>query len=105
MRARLVLFHSAVHSGCGTQENVGPFYCPADRTIYLSCPVIQPPHARARPPMGAPLSRGLGVVAARGLGPAIQDSRKGRAAVNKWTTSGRRVAALWAAIALGSGTI
>jgi predicted metalloprotease len=33
--ARLVLFHRAVHSACGAQENVGPFYCPADRTIYL----------------------------------------------------------------------
>jgi uncharacterized protein len=33
--ARLVLFSHAVHSACGTQESVGPFYCPADRTIYL----------------------------------------------------------------------
>jgi uncharacterized protein len=33
--ARLVLFSSHVHSGCGFQEDVGPFYCPADRTIYL----------------------------------------------------------------------
>jgi uncharacterized protein len=33
--ARLVLFSNAVHSGCGAQENVGPFYCGANRTIYL----------------------------------------------------------------------
>jgi uncharacterized protein len=33
--ARLVLFSNAVHSGCGPQENVGPFYCGANRTIYL----------------------------------------------------------------------
>jgi predicted metalloprotease len=33
--ARLVIFSSSVHSACGFQENVGPFYCPADRTIYL----------------------------------------------------------------------
>ena len=33
--ARLVMFVSSVHSACGIQENVGPFYCPADRGIYL----------------------------------------------------------------------
>jgi uncharacterized protein len=33
--ARLVLFSQAVHSGCGPQENVGPFFCGANRTIYL----------------------------------------------------------------------
>jgi uncharacterized protein len=33
--ARLVLFRSAVHSGCGKQENVGPFYCGANQTVYL----------------------------------------------------------------------
>jgi predicted metalloprotease len=34
--ARLVLFSSAVHTGCGTESSqVGPFYCPADGTVYL----------------------------------------------------------------------
>jgi predicted metalloprotease len=33
--AQLVIFSSSVHSACGYQENVGPFYCPADRGIYL----------------------------------------------------------------------
>ena len=34
--ARLVLFSSAVHTGCGTESSkVGPFYCPADHTVYL----------------------------------------------------------------------
>ena len=33
--ARLVIFSGAVHSGCGEQANSGPFYCPANRTIYL----------------------------------------------------------------------
>jgi predicted metalloprotease len=34
--AKLVLFTSAVHSGCGPQTSaVGPFYCPADDTVYL----------------------------------------------------------------------
>jgi hypothetical protein len=34
--ARLVLFSSAVQTGCGTESSqVGPFYCPADDTVYL----------------------------------------------------------------------
>jgi predicted metalloprotease len=34
--AELVIFSSSVHStGCGPQESVGPFYCPANQTIYL----------------------------------------------------------------------
>jgi predicted metalloprotease len=33
--ARLVLFARAVHSGCGAQADTGPFYCGANRTIYL----------------------------------------------------------------------
>lgn len=34
-RARLVLFTSKVESGCGRSEDSGPFYCPADDTVYL----------------------------------------------------------------------
>jgi predicted metalloprotease len=33
--ARLILFSIKVVSGCGHHEDSGPFYCPADRTIYL----------------------------------------------------------------------
>ena len=34
--AKMVLFTSAVQSGCGPQTSaVGPFYCPADDTVYL----------------------------------------------------------------------
>jgi predicted metalloprotease len=33
--ARLVLFSRAVHSGCGKQADSGPFYCGANRTVYL----------------------------------------------------------------------
>lgn len=33
---RLVLFTRAVDSDCGTQSSaVGPFYCPADQTVYI----------------------------------------------------------------------
>jgi uncharacterized protein len=34
--ARLVLFGSAVQTGCGAESSqAGPFYCPADGTVYL----------------------------------------------------------------------
>ena len=34
--ARLTIFANQVHSGCGTQSALaGPFYCPADRGVYL----------------------------------------------------------------------
>lgn len=39
--ARLVLFANAVHSGCGTQADTGPFYCPANRTVYLDVSFFQ----------------------------------------------------------------
>ena len=33
---KLVLFHGAVRSGCGeASAQVGPFYCSADRTVYI----------------------------------------------------------------------
>jgi predicted metalloprotease len=35
--ARLILFHNAVHTPCGTQPaSVGPFYCPPNETVYLN---------------------------------------------------------------------
>jgi uncharacterized protein len=33
--ARVVLFSSKVKSDCGEHEDSGPFYCPADRSVYL----------------------------------------------------------------------
>lgn len=33
--ARLVVFSGKVESTCGRHEDSGPFYCPADRTVYL----------------------------------------------------------------------
>ena len=35
-RAKLVLYRQSVSSGCGSASSaVGPFYCPADRRVYL----------------------------------------------------------------------
>ncbi len=35
-RPKLVLFDKPIRSGCGTAESaMGPFYCPADRKVYL----------------------------------------------------------------------
>jgi uncharacterized protein len=33
--AQLTIFARSVHSGCGPQQDVGPFYCGASRGIYL----------------------------------------------------------------------
>lgn len=33
--AHVRFFTGAVHSGCGAQEDTGPFYCGASRTVYL----------------------------------------------------------------------
>jgi uncharacterized protein len=34
--ARFTIFHDEVHTACGTQSaQVGPFYCPANRGVYL----------------------------------------------------------------------
>lgn len=40
--ARVVLFESATRSGCGTaQAAMGPFYCPADQTVYMDMSFFQ----------------------------------------------------------------
>jgi predicted metalloprotease len=33
--ARVVVFHGQIQSRCGKHEGSGPFYCPADDTVYL----------------------------------------------------------------------
>ena len=39
---KLVLFRTAVQSGCGgASSQMGPFYCPADRTVYIDLSFFQ----------------------------------------------------------------
>jgi len=50
-RAELVLFTSSTNSGCGfATAAVGPFYCPADETVYLDLDFFRELHRR----FGAP---------------------------------------------------
>jgi predicted metalloprotease len=35
-KKKIVLFENVTQSGCGTaQSSMGPFYCPADQTVYM----------------------------------------------------------------------
>ena len=48
---RAVLFRDAVQSTCGfAQSAVGPFYCPADRKVYLDLRFFNELHQRFRAP-------------------------------------------------------
>jgi predicted metalloprotease len=48
---RLVLFSGSVNSACGfAQAAVGPFYCPADRKVYLDLSFFRDLSARFRAP-------------------------------------------------------
>ena len=50
-RTRAVLFRDAVQSNCGfAQSAVGPFYCPADRKVYLDLSFFNELHNRFRAP-------------------------------------------------------
>ena len=50
-RTRVGLFREAVDSGCGfAQSAVGPFYCPADRKVYLDLSFFNELHNRFRAP-------------------------------------------------------
>ena len=50
-RTRAVLFRDAVQSHCGfAQSAVGPFYCPADRRVYLDLSFFNELHSRFRAP-------------------------------------------------------
>lgn len=66
----LVLFNEAVQSACGyAQSAVGPFYCPADRRLYIDLSFFRDLHAR----FGAPGDFAQAYVIAHEVGHHVQN--------------------------------
>jgi predicted metalloprotease len=68
--ARLVLFRDAVRSGCGAAEaSSGPFYCPADRKVYIDLAFYEELKSR----FGAPGEFAQAYVIAHEVGHHVQN--------------------------------
>ena len=66
---KLVLFSQAVQTGCGfAQSNSGPFYCPADRNVYIDLSFYDELHQR----FGAPGDFAQAYVIAHEVGHHVQ---------------------------------
>lgn len=69
-RSHMVLFHDAIQSGCGTAtEQVGPFYCPNDKKVYIDLAFYR----ELRDKLGAPGDFAQAYVIAHELGHHVQD--------------------------------
>ncbi len=67
---KLVLFSGGVRSGCGfAGSQVGPFYCPADRTVYIDLTFFRELHQR----FGAPGDFAQAYVIAHEVGHHVQN--------------------------------
>jgi len=67
---RLVLFSGAVQSGCGAaQSAMGPFYCPADRRVYIDLSFFREMEQR----LGAPGDFAQAYVIAHEVGHHVQN--------------------------------
>jgi predicted metalloprotease len=67
---QLVLFSGAVNSGCGAaQSGMGPFYCPADRKVYLDTSFFREMEQR----LGAPGDFARAYVIAHEVGHHVQN--------------------------------
>ena len=53
--AKLVVFNGATRTGCGAASSAtGPFYCPADRRVYIDLGFYRELAQRFRPPATSP---------------------------------------------------
>ena len=70
--AKTILYNGSTQSACGTASNqVGPFYCPLDKQVYIDAELLRDPQRASSAPSGGPLAQEY--VVAHEYGHHIQD--------------------------------